>query len=80
MDLGINGQVAIVTGGGAGIGGETCRMLANEGVNLSVVDVNLENAEKTAEEVRSTGVKAMALQVDVSKFDQAEEMVNKTLT
>jgi len=80
MDLGIKGQVAIVTGGGAGIGGETCRMLAKEGVNLSVVDINSENAEKIAEEVRSYGVKAIAQTVDVSQLEQTEEMVNKTLS
>jgi NAD(P)-dependent dehydrogenase (short-subunit alcohol dehydrogenase family) len=80
MDLGIKDNVAIVTGGGAGIGAQTCRSLAGEGVHLAVVDINLENAEKIAEEVRSYGVKAIALEVDVSQLDQTEEMVKKTLS
>ncbi len=80
MDLGIKDHVAIVTGGGAGIGAQTCRTLAKEGVHLSVVDINSEDAEKIAEEVRSYGVKAIAQTVDVSQLEQTEEMVQKTLS
>jgi NADP-dependent 3-hydroxy acid dehydrogenase YdfG len=80
MDLGIKDHVAIVTGGGAGIGAQTCRTLAGEGVNVAVADLNLENAEKIAEEARATGVKAIALEVDVSQQDQTETMVSKTLS
>ena len=80
MDLGIKDQVAIVTGGGAGIGAQTCRTLAAEGVSVAVVDINLGNAEKIAEEIRSAGAKAIALGVDVSRQDHTEEMVKKTLS
>lgn len=80
MDLGIKDHVAIVTGGGAGIGAQTCRTLAKEGVHLSVVDINGENAEKVADEVRSFGVKAIAQKIDVSQLEQTEEMVQKTLS
>lgn len=79
MDLGIKDHVAIVTGGGAGIGAQTCRTLAGEGVHIAVADINLENAEKITEEIKSHGIKAMALEVDVSQLDQTEEMVKKTL-
>ena len=80
MDLGIADHVAIVTGGGAGIGAHTCVALAKEGVHQAVVDINADNARKMAEEVRSHGVRAVALEVDVSKADQVEEMVAKTLS
>jgi len=79
MDLGIKDHVAIVTGGGSGIGKETCLTLAREGANVAVVDVNFENAGQVAEEVRALGVKALPLEVDVAKLDQAEEMVQRTL-
>jgi NAD(P)-dependent dehydrogenase (short-subunit alcohol dehydrogenase family) len=79
MDLGIKDHIAIVTGGGAGIGAQTCLTLAKEGVHISVADINIEKAEKIAQEVKSFGVKAIALQVDVSRLDQTEEMVAKTL-
>jgi len=79
MDLGIKDHVAIVTGGGSGIGRETCLILAREGVHVAVVDLDLQNAEETAGEVRGVGVKALPLQVDVAKLDQTEEMVERTL-
>jgi len=79
MDLGITDHVAIVTGGGAGIGAHSCVAFAKEGVHLAVVDINAENAQKMAEEVKSHGVRAIALEVDVSKADQTRAMVEKTL-
>lgn len=73
-------QVAIVTGGGAGIGAETCRMLADEGVHVAVADLNLETAEQIAEEVRSRGVNAIAIDTDVSDIEQTDAMVEKTIS
>jgi len=80
MDLGIKDHVAIVTGGGGGIGEETCLTLAREGAHVAVVDLNLENAQKAADKVKASGVRSMAIQVDVSQPDQAEKMVEKTLS
>ena len=80
MDLELKDKVAIVTGGGGGIGAQTCLTLAREGVDVAVVDLNLENARKTADEVKSTGVKAIALQIDVSQPEQTEQMVQQTLS
>jgi NAD(P)-dependent dehydrogenase (short-subunit alcohol dehydrogenase family) len=79
MNLGITDHVAIVTGGGAGIGAHTCIALAKEGAHLAVVDIDAANAEKVAEEARSHGVRSIALEIDVSKLDQTDAMVEKTL-
>jgi NAD(P)-dependent dehydrogenase (short-subunit alcohol dehydrogenase family) len=79
MDLGIADHVAIVTGGGAGIGAHTCVAFAKEGVHLAVVDIDAGNAQKMAEEVKSHGVRAIALEVDVSKAEATRAMVEKTL-
>lgn len=73
------GKVAIVTGSAQGIGKEIATTLAQEGADLVVVDVNLEQAEKTAQELANLGRKTMALKVDVSKSTEVEEMVNKIL-
>lgn len=73
------GKVAIVTGAAQGIGKEIATALAQEGSDLVVVDVNLEQAEKTAQELANLGRKTMALKVDVSKSTEVEEMVNKIL-
>jgi NAD(P)-dependent dehydrogenase (short-subunit alcohol dehydrogenase family) len=80
MDLGLKDRVAIVTGGGAGIGAETCLTLADEGAHVAVVDVRLDPAEEVAERVRARGVRAVAMEVDVSSLEQTEEMVAKTLS
>lgn len=79
MDLGMKDQVAVVTGGGSGIGEQVCLMLAGEGVNVAVADLNLENAEKVADALKANGVKAIALGTDVTDFDQTKEMVAKTI-
>ena len=79
MDLGIQDHVAIVTGGGSGIGKETCLILAREGAHVAVVDLDLQKAEETANAVEKQGVRAMPLQVDVAKLEQTEVMVQRTL-
>lgn len=73
------GKVAIVTGAAQGIGKEIAVALAQEGSDIVVVDVNLEQAEKTAQELAALGRKTMALKVDVSKSAEVDDMVNKIL-
>ena len=59
-------RVAVVTGGGRGIGRATCRVLGSEGVHVWVTDVDPESAELVAEEIRSLGGSAESLALDVS--------------
>ncbi|MFN8624418.1 MAG: SDR family NAD(P)-dependent oxidoreductase [Candidatus Binatia bacterium] len=59
-------QVAIVTGGGSGIGRATCLRLCSEGARVAVIDVNLAAAEETVAEVRRAGGSGMALHCDIS--------------
>ena len=75
----LTGKTAIVTGAAQGIGKEIALNLAQEGANIAIVDVNLEQAEKTAQELSSLGRETMALKVDVSRGAEVEEMVNKIL-
>jgi 3-oxoacyl-[acyl-carrier protein] reductase len=77
--LKLDGKTAIVTGAAQGIGREIALNLAQEGANIAIVDVNLEQAEKTAQEFSSLGRETMALKVDVSRSAEVEEMVNKIL-
>jgi 3-oxoacyl-[acyl-carrier protein] reductase len=63
MDL--KGKVSIVTGGAQGIGKAIVRALAEHGSGVVVVDVNLDQAQQTAEEMRALGVQALAQRVDV---------------
>jgi len=58
MKLCLEGKVAIVTGGGSGIGAAVSRQLANEGAEVVVADLNEDTAHKTAAEITSDGGRA----------------------
>jgi 2-hydroxycyclohexanecarboxyl-CoA dehydrogenase len=79
MDLGLKGRVAIVTGSGLGIGRMTVLTLAGEGANVVVNDIDLSVAEKTANEARALGVKALAVKAGVGKQDEVNAMVKKVM-
>ena len=72
-------KCALVTGGGSGIGRAVCLALAREGANVGVADVSLEGAETTAQEVRKSGSKAVALGVDVTDPASVQAMVNQAV-
>ena len=58
---GLTDKVVIVTGGAGGIGSATCRRLAEEGAKVAIFDMNLEAAEKLANEINQYG-QALAIQ------------------
>src|SRR5580692_5094212 len=66
----LNGKVAIVTGGGGGIGGATARALARAGASVLVVDINLSAAELVANGITEAGDRAVAFEADLSDEDQ----------
>ena len=65
--LNLTGMVALVTGGGNGIGCGSARILAEAGADVVIGDVNLAAAEEVAEDIRGMGRKALALKCDVTK-------------
>ncbi|MBI5468538.1 MAG: 3-oxoacyl-[acyl-carrier-protein] reductase [Deltaproteobacteria bacterium] len=73
----LSSRVAIVTGGGQGIGKAIALKLASYGADVAVADVNLEKAEEVAKEIRNMGRRAMALKVDVVSVKETEEMAEK---
>lgn len=68
-------KVALITGGGSGIGYQTSLLFAQEGASVVVVDINEEAAQKTVSEIESAGGKAIAVKADVSKAQDSENMV-----
>jgi NAD(P)-dependent dehydrogenase (short-subunit alcohol dehydrogenase family) len=62
----LRGQVALVTGGGSGLGEAICRALGRAGMIVVAGDVRREAAERTAEELRAAGCEARALALDVA--------------
>ncbi len=59
-------RTVVVTGGGGGIGGATCRRFAGEGAAVAVFDLNLEAAEKVAAGIRTEGGRAQAFRCDIT--------------
>jgi 2-hydroxycyclohexanecarboxyl-CoA dehydrogenase len=75
-------RTVIVTGGGGGIGGATCRAFAREGGRIAVLDLNLEAAESIASGIRDDGGTARAIQCDItdrSSVDAAVAAAESTL-
>jgi meso-butanediol dehydrogenase/(S,S)-butanediol dehydrogenase/diacetyl reductase len=75
----LEGKIALVTGGGRGLGEGIVKSLAEAGCDVAVVDIIEENAKKVAEDVKTLGRRAIALKVDVTKWDQVQKMVKDTI-
>lgn len=63
----LEGKVAIVTGGGTGIGEATCGRYIEEGAKVAIFDFNAETGQQTADALKAKGGQAMFLRTDVSK-------------
>ena len=77
FDLG--GRVAIVTGGGSGIGRQMAEGLAEMGADLVLCARRLDRCQQAADELGATGVRTLALQCDVSDQVQIETVVERTV-
>lgn len=72
-------QTAIITGGARGIGKEIALTLARAGANIVIADLILEKAQETADEVKKLGANALTVQVDVTKKEDVDNMLQETL-
>lgn len=76
----LEGKVALITGGGTGIGRASALALAREGVHIAInYSRSQTEAEKTAADVKALGPSAITIQADVSQDTAAREMVRKTV-
>ena len=75
----VENKIALVTGGGSGLGRATVQALAREGAKVLVADLNLESAHETVTMVAETGGEASAFAMDVTVAAQVEAMVQMTV-
>lgn len=72
-------KIAIVTGGGGGIGSAICKRLASEGGTVVVTDANLDGAKQVAMQIVASGGKAEAIKADISKAAECHRLVKEVL-
>ena len=75
----LTGRNALVTGGGRGLGKAMAMGLAQYGANIAIVDIDLDTAQSTAEELKALGVQSLALRADVRREEDAQRAVNETV-
>ena len=72
---GLQNKTVIVTGGGGGIGGATCRRFGEAGSRVAVFDINLESAAKTAADISEAGGIAQAFRCDITDHEGVKAAV-----
>ena len=75
----LKGKIAIVTGGGGGLGEGICLCLAQEGADVVVSDLDRQLADTVAAKVREKGSKALAVKTDVSREEEVKNLVDQTI-
>lgn len=75
----LDNKVAIVTGGGSGIGKAICLLYAQEGAKVVVSDVDEKGGNETVAEVKAKGGEAIFVKSDTSKPEDNEALVNETV-
>ncbi len=76
----VEGKVAIVTGGGRGIGKSIALTLAEGGADVIVAARTAKQIEETADEIRQLGRKALAVPTDITKADDVKRVVKETVS
>lgn len=76
--MNISGSLALITGGGSGLGAATARLLAQKGARVTVLDHNLESAQSVADEIGGIAVRADVSDADAveAAFVEAEERLS----
>ncbi|HYP60604.1 MAG TPA: glucose 1-dehydrogenase [Thermomicrobiales bacterium] len=75
----LTGKVAVVTGGGAGLGANFARALTEAGASVVVADINTEHAERTAATLTGEGRKAVAVHADVTSEADIAQMIQRAI-
>ncbi|MGI6208401.1 MAG: SDR family NAD(P)-dependent oxidoreductase [Anaerolineae bacterium] len=76
MTTSLEGKIALVTGGGSGIGRAVCLELGRAGAAVAAADLSAERAQATVKELEGAGHQAQAYRVDISRSDQVRAVVS----
>ena len=79
MEKDLDKKVSVVTGGGSGIGQATALLYALHGAKVVVADLNEQAANNVAGEIKQIGGEAISIRADVSKPEDCEQLINKTI-
>ena len=72
-------RVAIVTGGGKGIGEEICLGLSREGAKIVIAEIDIENSEEVIKKIQNNGSEAIVIKTDVSDENSINNMVEEAI-
>jgi NAD(P)-dependent dehydrogenase (short-subunit alcohol dehydrogenase family) len=75
----VDGKVAIVTGAASGIGRATARLLAREGAQVVVADIDVDGGRETVDGITHAGGQAEFVETDVSQAEQVQALVTRTV-
>jgi 3-oxoacyl-[acyl-carrier protein] reductase len=77
--MSVSGKIALVTGAAQGIGRNIALALANDGADVSICDVNIDAAQKTANDIEAAGRKSLALKTNVADPADVMAMIDKVV-
>lgn len=77
--MNLESKVVIITGAGSGIGAATAKLFGKHGAIVVASDINLENAQKVADEIKAAGGTASAAKTDVTKFEEVQSLIADTV-
>jgi len=76
----LEGKVAVITGGGTGLGKASALVLAKEGVSVVIAARRVNAIEQTASEINALGRKALAIPADVTDSQQVNKLIEETVS
>ena len=74
------GKVALITGGGRGIGKAAAMKFAEGGADIVIADIDPQTGKDTSEELAALGVTAISISLDIGDISQIESMVEKSVS
>jgi len=77
--MNLKNKIVIITGAGSGIGAASAKLFGTHGAKVVASDINLENAQKVADEIKEAGGQASAIKTDVTKFEEVEALVARAV-